>query len=81
MGIFLKCGLSFMRKNLYMYIKYTDNELEVNHLSLLGLCSIILSRAVLKRCILPSDVLFVAVGMFSGNLLNISEGSSISTYY
>lgn len=55
MDIFLKSGLSFMCKNLCLsvYIKCTDNELEVNHLSLLDLSGMILCRMVSKQWLLP----------------------------
>lgn len=62
-----------------MYIKYIDNELEVNLLSLLGWWSVTLCRIVLKQCLFPSDLLLVAV--FSGSYLNIGKGSSTCSYF
>lgn len=62
-----------MCNNLYLYIKYTDGELEVSCLSVPGLCSVVLNG--LKQFLLPSDV-FVAVDTFSGNFLSVGEGNS-----
>lgn len=93
MDIFLKSAISFMCKNLYlsMYIKYTDDELEVSHLSLLDLSGMILCRMVSKQWLLPfkkttpqewllpSEVLSVAVALFSGNLSFLNEAPYLVT--